>query len=555
MGEQNNFYVGLCMAGAVSAGAYTAGVLDYLIEALEEWESRRSRPNVPSHRVIIPVMGGSSAGGMTGIVAAGAINNPIPPVRELDPSAAITQQIPANKFYHTWVDLTSDDMLPRMLDTSDISDEAYSLLNSAFIEEISRRVIQVDKTRWIEPPYFAKQLKVFVTLTNLGGFSYDIAFRSNTPSSNKYFLQKHNDYACFLLNKTDGLPDPEGWIPLSFRDGVNTPAACDAAMATGAFPLGLRARTVTRPGEAINRNKWISNIPGQPFSDKESETTWNIDGGLINNEPFEFVRKALNSVTGEGHELPFGMGPDYKNYDFFKSTVLMIDPFPSEKSTYTPDPTLKGVVGSTLGAMIGQLRTKPEYLISSMDSTDSGQYLISPKRSFPSLTSPEESKQGSGAIACGSLAGFGGFLDKRFRIHDYFLGRANCERFLRYHFTVPAGSLNPVFKAGYSGIADVTPFMNPVDKSLQIIPLFHPEQAAPYMPVFGNGDWPVITEADIDRFRSLVKKRTDKVIRSVLKEPKALMWLVSKLILDGKGTDLVMKNIKKGLMTHGLMKE
>ncbi|HPS74749.1 MAG TPA: hypothetical protein PLD52_10705, partial [Bacteroidales bacterium] len=142
-----------------------------------------------------------------------------------------------------------------------------------------------------------------------------------------------------------------------------------------------------------------------------------------------------------------------------------------------------------------------------------------------------------------------------FRIHDYFLGRANCERFLRYHFTIPAGSLNPVFKAGYSGIADVTPFMNPVDKSLQIIPLFHPEKTAPYMPVFGNGDWPVITEADIDRFRGLVKKRTDKVIRSVLKEPKALMWLVSKLILDGKGTDLVMKNIKKGLINHGLMQE
>ena len=36
MDEQNTFYVGLCMAGAVSGGAYTAGVLDYLIEALEE---------------------------------------------------------------------------------------------------------------------------------------------------------------------------------------------------------------------------------------------------------------------------------------------------------------------------------------------------------------------------------------------------------------------------------------------------------------------------------------------------------------------------------------
>jgi hypothetical protein len=30
------FYVDLCMAGAVSAGAYTSGVMDYLTEAMDE---------------------------------------------------------------------------------------------------------------------------------------------------------------------------------------------------------------------------------------------------------------------------------------------------------------------------------------------------------------------------------------------------------------------------------------------------------------------------------------------------------------------------------------
>jgi len=32
--NENTVYLGLCLAGAVSAGAYTAGVTDYLIEAL-----------------------------------------------------------------------------------------------------------------------------------------------------------------------------------------------------------------------------------------------------------------------------------------------------------------------------------------------------------------------------------------------------------------------------------------------------------------------------------------------------------------------------------------
>jgi hypothetical protein len=35
------FELGICMAGAVSAGAYTAGVMDFLIEALDTWEQKR----------------------------------------------------------------------------------------------------------------------------------------------------------------------------------------------------------------------------------------------------------------------------------------------------------------------------------------------------------------------------------------------------------------------------------------------------------------------------------------------------------------------------------
>ena len=34
---QKDFHIGLAISGAVSAGAYAAGVLDFLIEALDEW--------------------------------------------------------------------------------------------------------------------------------------------------------------------------------------------------------------------------------------------------------------------------------------------------------------------------------------------------------------------------------------------------------------------------------------------------------------------------------------------------------------------------------------
>ncbi|MCA1746088.1 MAG: patatin-like phospholipase family protein, partial [Bacteroidales bacterium] len=138
MEKKDTLYLGLCLAGAVSAGAYTAGVIDFLIEALEEWESRRGQPDVPSHRVVIPAIGGASAGGMTATILASAINNHVKPVRKL--TGDIFTEQPENKLYHTWVDLTTTDMFPVLLDNGDINGQVYSLFNSQFIDELSHRI-------------------------------------------------------------------------------------------------------------------------------------------------------------------------------------------------------------------------------------------------------------------------------------------------------------------------------------------------------------------------------------------------------------------------------
>ncbi|MGB7726400.1 MAG: hypothetical protein WBL50_00105 [Candidatus Acidiferrum sp.] len=75
------FRIGLNMAGAVSAGAYTAGVLDFLIEALDAWYDERerqkslhgtdiSRWEILAHDVSIEVLSGASAGGMCAAISA-----------------------------------------------------------------------------------------------------------------------------------------------------------------------------------------------------------------------------------------------------------------------------------------------------------------------------------------------------------------------------------------------------------------------------------------------------------------------------------------------------
>lgn len=531
------FEIGICMAGAVSAGAYTAGAMDYLIEALDDWESRRGQSGVPSHDVIIKAIGGASAGGMTGIIAASALNNPITPVRNL--GSNILEEHPENKFYHTWVDLTTADMFPLMLGNDDIQNgKIYSLLNSNFIDQIAERAIQVDTNSWIHRNYVYPKLKLFTTLTNLKGFNYNVDF-GGTLDNNDYLISRHNDYATFILNQSSYQGD--GWIPLDFKDGLNTEIAKNAAMATGAFPIGLRSRKLSRPGQYVNELQWQRDITDDFPVKEDPYKTLNVDGGMINNEPFYRVGELVDGI-------------DY-DYNKFRGTVLMIDPFPSdvEKISSEEDKDdLFSVVGSTLSAMLGQLRTKPEVIKETMDEDNAAQFQIAPKRDINGT-----SKEGSGAIACGFLGGFGGFIHKEFRIHDYFLGRANCEWFLREHFCVPISTTNSIFKDGYANIPE-DQFVSKDGKWRQIIPIFQPKGGKKYLPQFENGsDWPVRKEQDVDRFRKLIKKRAGKLVMNVANyswQQRLWVGLGNWAFLKGKVANTVLDTIKDSMKEHQLLK-
>ena len=568
MENQKPFRIGLCMAGAVSAGAYTAGVMDYLLEALATWEKKRGEANVPSHRVVIPVMGGASAGGMTALLTASTINNPIVPV-DLPKPGKLYDEHPENKLYNSWVDLLEKDMFPRMLETTDIKKgEVISLLNSEFIDAVAKKMICCDREQWCATPaYFEAPVKVFTTLSNLEGFKYNVDFISARHKS-KYNMSVHNDYACFeVFDNVTTKKSDKGWIPLNFHTEENLPTARDAAMATGAFPLGLKPRMLERDAKHVFEIPWL-----RPYF-KDCETmagqkikTLNVDGGMINNEPFEKVRELLDEITTSKNPVDKEvLSQMNSNYNTFENTVLMVDPFPSvDPAEFDFKSDLTSIIGKTLSAMTAQMRAKPVEYKAAMEMVDASQYIISPSREIRDENNEMMGDPfGVTAIACGTLGGFGGFLSKEFRIHDYYLGRFNCEIFLRDYFTIPVDAIeqNPIFREGYSNVSINNFSSNATgEKRVQIIPIFTPPKPPGtfLMPKFSGGtNWPVLHEKDIDRFEKPLKRRIEKVIMNVADLggiTGALVWAGTQIVLNRMLARKVLTVIKNSLYDWKLIK-
>ena len=78
--ENQTYHIGLSMAGAVSAGSYTSGMLTQLFETIDAWYEYKTQgitfvtdkgetvtikpEEMPQHSICIEALSGASAGGM-----------------------------------------------------------------------------------------------------------------------------------------------------------------------------------------------------------------------------------------------------------------------------------------------------------------------------------------------------------------------------------------------------------------------------------------------------------------------------------------------------------
>lgn len=441
------------MAGAVSAGAYTAGVLDFLIEAMDCWyeardEQRRLRGDdveswsVPAHDVRLEALTGASAGGMCAAISSLALQDEFAHVRQANPPEGDA----VNRLYQSWV--RSIDVVP-LLGTVDLPNgqgPIRSILDSTPISDIANAALIPPVQHRIRP-WVADPLSVAVTLSDLRGIPYSVD-EANKGSFEER-IAYHADEIHFAISGSTSQTTP-AMIPLNYLD-PNDPewqTLRTAAMATGAFPLMLASRVISRSRDDYANRLWsVSNATRDEFgkceSDIKIEPAWDAntvpaafdnvyaDGGITDNNPFELARQYLAEAAGN----PDGHNP--RTPEAANAAVISVAPFPGDEP-FDPgydagkQAELLSVAKALLGTLISQSRFQGEDLKLTRDPDVYSRFAIAPSDDL----TPELA-----ALLSAALGAFGGFVDMRFRDHDYQLGRRNCQQFLRTCFVLPEDNI------------------------------------------------------------------------------------------------------------------
>jgi predicted acylesterase/phospholipase RssA len=422
---QPPYEFGLVMAGAISGGAYTAGVVDFLLEALDAWENaKNSHEAVPAHAVKIRVMTGASAGAMTTALTGLACFSDVTPVKDLKNPPDRKR----NRLYDSWVRQVD---ISHLLENRDLGNSGgvRSLLDATTLREIAEAALDLAPAK--ARPYVDDPLAVYFTVTNLRGVPYGFRLFGSDKST-LYGMSSHGDYMAFQLSRTaqkSTLPG-SGLLNPNATQGNGWGMFIAAALASGAFPIGLQPVDLRRPGTdydgRLSRNpEWHPTPEPYPFLC--------VDGGVIDNEPLELARRYLaGDVAGGTKQNP-------RNGEDAIRSVIMIDPFPNKveyDGKWKSDPRLTRVAPALLSALKNQARFKPEELALAEDETIFSRFMIAPSRDGAVGDADPP------AMAAAILGGFGGFLHESFRRHDFQLGRRNCQAFLRWHYCLP--ETNPI---------------------------------------------------------------------------------------------------------------
>ena len=570
------FELGFGFGGSISAGAYLAGAADFLVQALDEWYAAKARgEDVPVHDVQLKVLAGASGGGMTAALWGSLAHAAFP---HIDDAISADPGTTGNRFFDAWVNRID---LKGLLDTRDKDKQKLiSALDSTVLDEISAEVF-TSKLNAKLRPYVAAQLHVMMTLANLRGVPYRIPMRGMQwdEAGGKDIgcdMAQFADYMHFVVSKEQILQAGKYWLNPAQPGDKTWVDFRRTALATGAFPFGLAPRVLERDGKDYGERLWP--VPkevmdqGGAFSYMHIEPAWPakvaqslrnkpyrfwaVDGGTFNNEPLELAREALAGAPGiRNPRDPVNAG----------RLLTLIDPFvganDAEGNFQDPpseEPGLLDVLKTIIGPLRGQASFKPAELALARDESVFSRFMVAPTR---------EGVGKDRAIASGSLGGFGGFVDRSFRIHDFQLGRRNAQQFLRSHFAmdITDGQMNPRFKIDiHAARASRHAFTEGGRTYYPVIPLVGSAVNEVLLPA-----WPQLTPKQVRNLKPRVEYRVNYVLQQLGKDIKNMakdkkinipFWLLALLQINDKTikglvADSIMKQIRQGLADHNLINE
>lgn len=444
------FYLGLNMSGTVSAGAYTAGVIDFLIEAMDTWYAERERQlqrfgnnyeqwTIPPHELQLSVMAGASGGGITSALAAAALSQSFNHIHEQSPGP----DAPLNTLFRSWVTEIDLKLLLGHADLDRNGGNVVSILDSTPIRQIAVHALAISSPLPQRRPWVRDGLKVILTLTNLGGIPYAIEPQSDADSARVLYHADHRDFEVLW----NGQPSGGHAVALRGTGGDPWAALAEAAVATSAFPIVLAPQVLHRTAGEYNQRRWRIpqanpkcgpggtcicelNTPMPPVWDFINDDlrpleTLNVDGGATNNSPFDCARLELAGLFP-----PAANGHNPRDPKYADRAVVSIAPLFTEAGTKLP-PLPKAQLGSLLGqfiqVLVSQSRIQGENLKLTSDPSVASRWLIA----------PTSEQSGIDPLAGSLLGAFGAFISRVLREHDYQLGRRNCQRFLTNHFGLP----------------------------------------------------------------------------------------------------------------------
>lgn len=548
------FELGLSLAGGVSCGAYTAGVVDFLIEALDTWDEARRRgdPEAPQHYVRIVAVGAASSGAMTAALLTAVMPFKVSPVRaDTDPHLA-----QRNPLYDTWVNMTG---FADLLGSRDAHEGGVrSLLDPTPVERAARKAIQHELTplnqvrHWVADP-----LRVLLSVADLEGVPQVPA---QTSGQQGPALTEHGALLRFAISGSgvpgSGAAPRADEVPID-QSGENRhrdrrwatwgQVLADAAIASGAVPLLLPARRLSLPWAAFRgaelqisgcRDAPARRVLLQPVDDPNPSSVRRfnaVDGGLIDNTALHAVRAELNQRD------PLACNP--RHADEVTRAVLMVDPMLDSAGLHNRGQDVDGLgalVASLARMLLDQVRTERSDIALALDETVYSRFLISPGRSGVNVGGCVE-------LAGASLGGFGGYLSREFRRHDYLLGRCNAQQALATHMTLPAS--HPLFACWTE--KQRQHYGAGTGRELPVVPLMgtlHPAHGA----AESQPAWPFL-RADLTQYRHLIDARLQTLYYANTSLPgRLLLYLIWRPFIRPRLRRALLRHLGAGLRQHRL---